>query len=262
MHKISIEQGLRALQRFIAAEWRLALPVALAFLALPPFILGLILAPLMLQMPSDLEGMRAFGLAMPGWVMPVTLLGGVVTIVGAMALQALLLLPRISVGEAIVRALRRLPVWIGAALVVFAILFALLIVLGLIFGAVPAGAGLLVMVTCVGMVAAGVNLALIMPLIVETSLGPVAALREGLAFYRGQLVRLVAGLVLFLAAAWVVAMAMQVALGSVLLLIGRLIGQPDLGQTLVALLAALVSAMEWSAFYLLIACFYRQRVQG
>jgi hypothetical protein len=48
----------------------------------------------------------------------------------------------------------------------------------------------------------------------------------------------------------------------VLLLLARLFGQLELGQTLVALLGALVSSLEWGAFYLLVACFYRQRARG
>lgn len=262
MHKISIEQGLRALQRFLTAEWRLALPVALAFLALPPFALGLIIAPLMPRMPSTIEEVRALSLAMPDWVTPVMLACAIVTIVGALTLQALALLPRISVGEAIVMALRRLPLWIGASLIVFFLMFVLLIAIGFLFSAVPGGASILVIATFVCMVAAGLYMILLMPLIVDRASGPITALREGFAFYGGQLPRLIAGLVLFLCGAWIVAMAIQVALGSVLLLIGRISGQPDLGQILVALLGAIVSALEWGAFYLLVACFYVQRTRG
>jgi len=262
VHKISIEQGLRALQGFILAEWRLALPVALAFLALPPFVLGLIVAPMMRAVPATFEGMRALGLAMPGWVMPLMLLGGLVTIIGAMALQALVLLPRISVGEAILTALKRLPAWLGALVIVFGALFVLLIVLGLLLGAMAGGASLLVIVTFFGMVLAGLCVVLVMPIVIDRQFGPIAALRAALAFYGRQLPRLVSGLILFLAGAWVVAMAIQVALGSVLLLLARLSGQIELGQTLVALLGALVSSLEWGAFYLLVACFYRQRARG
>jgi hypothetical protein len=262
VHKISIEQGLRALQRFLLAEWRLALPLALSFLALPPFVLGLLIAPLMPQMPSTIDGVRALSLSMPGWVTPVMLLGGIVTIIGALSLQALLLLPRISVGEAIVTALQRLPAWLGASLIVFAILFAVLILVGFLFGSLPGGASILVLTTFLGMIVAGVYMVLVMPLIIDRRTGPIAALRQGFAFYGGQLPRLIGGLILFLAGAGIVAMAVQVALGSVLLLAGRLLGQPELGQILVALLSAVVSSVEWGAFYLLVACFYVQRTRG
>lgn len=261
MQKISIEQGLRALQQFAAAEWRLALPVALAFLALPPLVLGLVVSPLMREVPATMEGMRQLGLAMPGWVMPAMLLGGLVTIIGAMALQALVLVPRISVGEAILIGLRRVPAWIGASLIVFGVLFAALIVIGLLIGMMRAGATLLVFVTFLGMVVGGLYMILVMPLIVDKAIGPIAALRQTFRVYRGQIVRELAGLALFLAGAWVLAMAIQVALGSVLLLLARLFGQPELGQTFVTLLGALVSAVEWGAFYLLVACFYRQRAR-
>jgi hypothetical protein len=179
-----------------------------------------------------------------------------------MALQALVLLPRISVGEAIVTGLRRLPAFVGMALAVFAALFAMLILLGLVLGPRGAGGSLLVLVTFVGLIVAGLCIALVMPLIVDKGLGPITALRTGLSFYGGQLPRLIGGLLLFSAGAWVVAMAIQVALGSVLLLVGRLLGQPELGQTLVGLLGAIVSAVEWGAFYLLVACFYAQRARG
>jgi hypothetical protein len=262
VHKISIEQGLRALQRFLMAEWRLGLPLALAFLALPPFALGLLIAPLMPDMPSTIDGVRALSLSMPGWVTPVMLLGGLVTIIGALALQALLLLPRISVSEAIMTALRCLPAWIGACLIVFAILFAVLIAVGFLLGAAPGGASILVLTTFFGMIVAGLYLVLIMPLIIEKKASPLAALRQGITLYGNQLPRLIGGLILFLAGAWIIAMAVQVALGSVLLLAGRLLGQPELGQVLVALLGALVSAVEWGAFYLLVACFYGQRARA
>ncbi len=262
MHTLSIEHGLRALRQFLSREWRLALPVALAFLAVPPFVLALILAPLMPQMPSTIDGVRSLSLALPGWVTPLMLAGGLITIVGAMALQALVLLPRISVGEAIVTGLRRLPAFVGMALAVFAALFAVLILLGLVVGPRGAGGSLLVLITFVGLIAAGLCIALVMPLIVDKGLGPITALRTALSFYGGQVPRLIGGLALFSAGAWVVAMAIQVALGSVLLLVGRLLGQPELGQTLVGLLGAIVSAVEWGAFYLLVACFYVQRARG
>jgi hypothetical protein len=205
---------------------------------------------------------RTLSLSMPPWVTPVMLACGLVTVIGALSLQALALLPRISVGEAIVTALKRLPAWIGASFIVFFLMFLLLIGVGFLSSTVPGGASITVLATFVCMVVAGLYMILLMPLIVERASGPVAALREGLAFYGGQLPRLIGGLVLFLFGAWIVAMAIQVALGSVLLLIGRMAGQPELGQILVALLGAIVSAVEWGAFYLLVACFYAQRARG
>ncbi|MDO6415730.1 hypothetical protein Q4F19_15170 [Sphingomonas sp. BIUV-7] len=260
MQTISIEQGLRALQRFVLAEWRLALPVALAFLALPPFIVGLIVAPLLRDVPATMSAMRALGQSMPAWVTPLMLAAVLIAVVGALALMALMLLPRISVGEAIATAVRRLPAWIGASLIAFAILFAVLIVIGLLVGSLQSGPWLLIVATLVGMVLTGLYLVLIMPLLIDKALGPIAALQQGFFLYRGQLVRLLGGLVMFLVGAWIVATAIQVALGSVLLLIGRMAGQIELAATLVTLLGALVSALEWGAFYLLVACFYRQRV--
>jgi hypothetical protein len=188
------------------------------------------------------------------------LAAGLVTVIGAMALQALVLLPRISVGEAIAVSLRRMPAWIGAAAILFGGLFAVLIIVGIIVGSLAAGAGVLVAATLVGMIVAGISMVLIMPLIIDNGYGPLAALRQGLVFYRGQIARLIGGLFLFLAGSWVLAMAINVALGSVILIVCRLLGQPELGNTLVALLGAFVSALEWGAFYLLVACFYLQRV--
>jgi len=259
VHNISIEQGLSALQRFVAREWQLALPLALAFLALPPLIVGLIVQPMLRGVTPTITAMRALGLTMPAWVTPLMFAAGLVTIIGAMALQALVLLPRISVAEAIVTALRRSPAWLGAAVILFGALFAVLIVVGILVSTLPSGASLLVIATLIGMIVAGICMIAIMPLIVDKGFGPVAALREGFAFYRGQIVRLIGGLFVFLAGAWVLGMAINVALGSVVLLVARLLGQPELGNTLVALLGALLSAVEWGTFYLLVACFYLQR---
>lgn len=256
--KLSIEQGLRALQGFVIREWRLIMPVALAFFALPTLALTVIVSPLLRDVPQTMEGMRAFGQAMPGWIMPLMAAASLVIVTGAFALIALAVLPRVSVGEAIAAAVRRLPAWIGATLILFAGLFVILILIGLLVGRTGPGQTVIVLATFLGLSFSAVYLALLMPLMIERRLGPWAAIRTGFGFYRDHLVRLFAGLILFLAGAWVVAMAIQVAAGSVLLLAARLLGAAELGQTLVALLGSLVSAAEWGGFYLLVAFLYRQ----
>ena len=254
----SIEQGLRALQRFLVAEWRLALPVALAFLAFPPLILTLVARPFFVTAPATFDGMRTLGAALPGWFVPLLALLALVTAAGALALTALAVLPRISVGEAIVTALRRLPIWIAACMIVAAGTFVLLALIATIAAVIGGGQVAIFTATFVTLIAASLYLVLVMPVLVETPLGPIAVLRRAWTIYHGFLPRLAAGLILFVGVAWVASMAVQVALGSVLLLIGRLAGAAEVGQTLAAVLAALVSAVEWGSFYVFAAMLYRQ----
>lgn len=258
MQTISIEQGLRALQRFLAAEWRLALPVALAFLAFPPLILSLVVQPFFVTAPATLEGMRTLGAALPGWFGPLLAVLALVTATGALALTALAVLPQVSVGEAIVTGIRRLPVWIAACVIVAVGTFILLAIVGTIAALVGGGQVAIFAVTFVALSVASLYLVLVMPVVVDERQGPIAALRGSWRLYHAHLSRLAAGLVLFVAVAWVASMAVQVAAGSVLLLIGRLAGAAQIGQTLATVLAALVSAIEWGAFYLFAAMLYRQ----
>lgn len=256
---MSVERALRRIQAFAHAEWPLLLPVILAFLAIPRFIV-LLLAPRMDRMPTTLAGLQAFSAALPAWWTPLLLAMLLVGAIGAMVLMALSLIPRISVGEAILLALRRLPAWLGIGLIAGAALFlALLLVSAALLRGGSGGQALSILLAFLGIAAELLLLLLLLPLIVVRPVGPLAAIVEGWRVYRGALLRVGGGLLLFAVGTWVMSLALQVSLGSLLLVAARAAGQPQLGQTLAALLASLVTAFGWSGFYLLLAAFYRQR---
>lgn len=256
---ISVERALRWLRSFVEREWALLLPVVLAFFGLPRLVV-LLLTPRMDPVPRTLEQLQAFSASLPGWWTPLLIAMLLASAIGAMVLMAMALVPRISVGEAILLALRRLPAWIGIGLIVGAALFLALLVAMTV--AVRLGGGgqmLSVTLAFLGILVCSLLLLLLLPLIAVRRLGPLAAIREGWRLFRGALLRILGGLLLFAAGAWVISLALQVSLGSVLLLAARAAGQPQLGQLLAAVVMSVVSAIGWGGFYLLIAAFYRQR---
>ncbi|WP_174273980.1 hypothetical protein [Sphingomonas bacterium] len=256
--KISIERALRSARAFAVAEWRLALPVALAFLGLPQLIAGLLLTSRVRVMPQTVADLQSFSLDLPWWWTPILLLMLLVSAVGALALMGLALVPRISVREALVLAFRRFPHWLGAAILLFTGVFLALILVMIVIGLARGGELLAVAFTFLAMLGGLLFAVLLLPIAADGRLGPVALLRAGAKRYRGSWGRIAGGMLLYLATAWIAMMALQVSLGSLLLLAGRLLASPQTGAILATVLASLISALAWSGFYLMIAGIYRQ----
>jgi hypothetical protein len=254
---LRIEPALRWLQHFLSREWSLALPIALAFLGVPTLAIALTMMHVAPNMPTTLPELYALSRALPGWVSPAFLAMSLVTMVGALALAALAVVPRVSVREALLLALRRFPIWLAIAVVTGVALIFLLGMLATLLALLGIGnAGLLLVVTAV-FVISGCFLVLMVPLVIDRADGPIAALRAGWLLYRRSLLKLGGALCLFWLGVWVVAFALQVGLGSLVLVAARAAGQEALGRLLAILVQSFAAAAHWGAFYLFAAALYR-----
>lgn len=264
-NRISIEEAFLWTQRFAAREWRLLLPVALAFMALPPLLLGLLLPDRLKAMIAQSgAGAGPVDSAMLGGLMPFVLAVLTLSCLGGLALTALALVPRISVREALVLAARRLWVLLAALVLVgVGLLVALTfvsIVLSLARVNVAAQQGLLVGVILGAVLLLWVRLALLAPLIVERRVGPIAALRAAWAISRGGSWRLLGALAVYLVGGGVVLLALGSALRVLLLVLGRSLGLPELGSVLADVLVQAVAAAVNVGLQLLVVALYRQLV--
>lgn len=266
MTRISIEQGFSWMQRFLQREWALVLPVALAFLALPPLAAELLV-------PADRRMATLAAAADPAQAVRVlaAMLPALVAVViaatlGALAITALALVPGISVREALALALRRFPVQFGASLLVSVALtlVAVAVTVGLLLLGLPPLTAQLVLQPLIVAAAAvlSVRLLLLTPLVVDRPVGVFAALRQGWRMTARAAWRLAGGVAVFLVGGIVVLLAVQWALGGLLLAAGQAAGQPELGRALAALVSALASATVSSALFVLLAGFYRQAVSS
>lgn len=263
MRRVSVEQSFLWAQRFARAEWRLLVPVAFAFLALPLLLFEL-LAPqwMTVAVTPPPPGASAADLAARLSALPIALIILVLSFLGSLALTALALLPGLSVGEALVLAARRVGIAIAAAFLIMLALVGLVIVGSLVL--TLAGLGLPVQQGLLLGLLAGVGLVLwvrlmpLLPVIAERGIGPIAAMRLSWNLTHGNFWRVLGTVALYLVGCTIVLLAIRTALGAVLLLLTRAIGAPDLGAVLLAILVRAVSALFSMGMALLIVAFYRQ----
>jgi hypothetical protein len=261
---LSIEQAFASVQRTAAREWRLLLPVALAFFALPPLLFDLLVpageqqAVMQAMRGGDPRALNAFASRM----LPLGLLIAVTSMIGSLALTALTLIPRISVAEALARAGRRLWVEVAAVLLLFAgfLLAAMVAALLFAFGgmASPAHYTLLSGLLLGLFLVVGVRMSVRHGVIVQRQVRPVSAIRESLVLTQGSFWRLLLGFMIYFVGGIVVLFALNMALGTVLLLGGRLMGAAELGITLTLVVSRLLTALFLGGLTLLNAAFYRQ----
>ena len=263
MRRISIEQSFAWAQAAAVREWRLLLPVMLAFLVLPPLALDLLLpadlARIMATPPiEDLPALQAAF----AWLLPV--MAGILLLIGVgmLTISALALTPQLSVGEAIILAVKRVPVLAAAALLA---LMGLVIVASLLaFVAQLAGLGpvrvqgLLVAGLTVAMLAGSARLALLGPVVAMRRIGPITALVESWRMVAGTFWQLFGGLMLYGFGSIIALIALMSALRVLILLGARAAGVPDLAPVLIALLFRGGAGIVMTGSYMLIASFYRQ----
>ncbi|PTQ07348.1 hypothetical protein CLG96_17500 [Sphingomonas oleivorans] len=244
-------------QAFAKREWRLVLPVALAFIGLPAMVFQLSM-PAEAMQPGAAMAFRPWML----WILPVML----INIIGGLAISAMALIPNISVAEALRIAAARLWVVLAATLLagfvaIVAISLASLLAafLALIFGAAPTALSPLVTLLMFGGLSyIVVRLVLLTPLVVDRPLGPLAALRESFMLAKGHFWRLLGMLLLMMIVAILLLFAVQSVTGLIAFLLGRGLGAGQLGMAIVALSSALLNAVISAAFYIILAAVYRQ----
>ena len=227
----------------IAANRRLITPVAL----------GLILVPAVVSAMVEPQAVPGTQPEAGPWML-VTLVMIIVMLAGQMAIVLLTNGWHGSVGEAIGRAVKRLPTLILAALMVMVplilILSVVLAIIGFATGAdgrfsaaslSPAG-WLVILVGFVVILAVGVRLLPMIVLIASEDAGPIAAIKRAFHLTRGHFWKLLAFMLLATIAFLIVAGAAGAVIGSI---VSLLFGRPEawsVSLLLVALTAGLVQA--------------------
>lgn len=261
---LSIEEAYQWVQRFVAREWRLLLPVVLAFMALPGLILAL--PPLQASAGRLAAAMQTHDMAgisaSAGWVVLPGLFVFLVATLGGLAVTALALLPGISVREAIGLAARRLGILIGSLLLLLLAEMALTILLALLLGLARVNplaieSVIVLVLLALGLVL-GVRLLLLGPMIVRRRIGPLSALRETWVLTQGHFWRIFAAAAIYMIGAMVVMLALSAGIGSLLVLAGNALGAAELGQMMDALFQQIVGAVVALGFHLLAAAIFRQ----
>jgi hypothetical protein len=258
---LSIEDALQWTQHFVAREWRLLLPVALAFLALPPITLGLLLPSRIATAAMTPQTLMPLLESVP-WVIPAGLLVQVIALAGGLAIVALALVPRVSVQEALALAVQRLPVF---ALALILILIAEVIIatvaavlLQLAGVALQAQQGLLILILFGISLFAGIRLLVLGPVVIASRAGPIAAIRLAWELTSGAVWRLVGAVLVYIFGGMVVVLASAFALGAIFVLVANAAGLPDLGPVLSTIYLRLIVALFWTGFHVLVVALYRQ----
>lgn len=242
---------------FIRREYRLVLPVAFSTLGLSVLLLGLMIPPVS---PN--------GQLPPGdwmwWIVPTSALAGI----GTLALSALRLFPGMSVGEAMDRGMRNIMplclLMLASAIVLIIGLTALGILLMLLLASPPEAAVVQAMIFGLPFsLYIGARLSLASSALVSRRPDESAftAVMRALRLVRGHAWRIT---LIMLAASTVylfLLFTLTAVLGSALLIVGRLIGNPALGETLMRLLIALYASGFFAGFSILMASIY-QRLSG
>jgi len=264
MANISIGKAWEEAVPFIAREASLLFPVALLFVALPgllvqemtpPELQAWFVQPKMDAVPAMPPG---FGLAM--------MLGILLIWFGSLALFALALRPGISVKEALRLSFVRLPVLVGTALVVVAVIVAFVValmllgvVLSLASKQAAAALGLLLGLGAVGLAFfASVRLVLLNPVVIDGQAGVIESLRRAWALTRGQFWRLFGFLVIVMLLSTIVGSVAQVVFG----LLGGLVAGADGARLAGGIAAAAISGVIQVYLLVMLARLYRQASAG
>jgi hypothetical protein len=258
---LSIEDALQWTQRFAAREWKLLLPVALAFLALPPMTLGLLLPARIADAPMTPQALAPLLESAP-WLMPAELFVALVTLVGALAIVALALIPRVSVREALALAFQRLLVFVLALIVVtfFVVIVATVAAIPLQLArlAVPVQQAILFCILIGLGFFLWIRLIALGPVVIASRAGPIAAIRLAWELSAGAFWRLLGAALVYGVGGTVVVAASAFALGTLFVIGAKAAGLPDLGPVLYTIYLRLVGALFWTGFHILVVALYRQ----
>jgi len=260
---LSIEDSLQWTQQFAMREWRLVFPVALAFLALPPLALSLLIPANIAAAFATLTAQTVMPLlAAAPWLVPVSILVQLIAFIGALAIVALALVPRISVLEAIVLGVRRFPVFLLSTILVILAELCVAVIVALVLQLarlVPSAQQSLLVLVIFGIsIFASIRLITLAPVVIASRAGPLAALRLAWGQSAGVFWRLFFALLIYCIGGGVVAFASTFAVGSLFVLLGRLSGAPDLGMALSTTFLRVIFALFWAGLHILVVALYRQ----
>jgi hypothetical protein len=252
MPKLSLSRAWEETTAILARDGRLFIPVALALFVLPGLILSV-------AMPASPQ--TGFPAAGP-WI-AVGIAAVLVSLVGQLSVIRLALEPHVSVGEGIMRGLKRVLayiaaviVWLVPILVVGSTLYALL---GTDRANASVGAALALILLCLFYAFISVRLMLLSAVASAETIGPFAVLRRSWELTSGNWWRLFAFLLLFGIGALCLVWAVDVVAGLLVRLVAEDAGPRSLGGLLVEIVSQLVSASLSVVLFVMLARIYAQR---
>jgi hypothetical protein len=257
MSNLSISKAWDESKAILAREGRLLMSVALALVALPSLIAGLV-------NPAGI-GDASSPLTTDIIVIAVSL----ISIAGQLALIRLALPPSLSVGEAIGHGFRRLPVYFVAALIMVAGFILLAIPFAVAAAALGEPMNAAAASASPGFVAIAllylaavflVAVRLIMSSAVATAeaAGPIAILKRSWALSAGHWLRLLGFVIAFVVGAMILFLAVVGAVGAVAGLMLGPIEPMSASALVVALVQALITAALTVVFTVMLARIYAQ----
>lgn len=257
MHGLSISKAWDETKSIVSGDGRLFMSVALALIALPAVVTGLV-------NPGGMTNS-----ATPLWVDLVLVAAALVALAGQLALIRLALGPSITVGGAIGHGLRRMPVYLLAAILIVLGLLLLAIPLIVLLGAsgVPLTGESVPMTPAVWIAGivyfalvcfVGVRMMMSAPAASAEPIGSIAILKRSWALTAGHWWQLFGFLILFFIAAVVVLIAVSAAVGVAVGLAFGPIEPLSASALVVALVTALINAAVTTLFAVMLARMYVQ----
>ena len=259
MRGLSISQAWDETREILIRDGRLYVAVALALVVLPAVVTGVI-------NPSGVASTKN-----PLWITLVSFAASLITLAGQLGLVRLALGPSVTVGGAIAHGMRRMPVYLGAALLIIMALLVVAVPFGLALAAmgIPLKADGTTQANPVTLIAAliffalvcfvGVRMLMTAPVASGEAAGPVALIKRSWHLTAGHFWRLLGFLVLFFAAGLIVIFAVESVVGIVSrLLTGPTIEPMSLSALLVALFQSLLNAAVITVLAVMLARIYVQ----
>ena len=260
MRHLSISAAWDESKAILAHDGRLLMTVALALVALPSVVNGLL-------NPAGMTGNSA------PWHELVAFLASIIALAGQLALIRLALGPSITVGGAVAHGFARLPIYFVAVLLLVIALFLIAIPSVLLLAAlgVPLDAKPLQMSAPVGLIALvylaiamflGVRLILSPAVASAENAGPIAILKRSWQLTGGQFWQLLGFLLVFLVGSIILLIAVGSAFGVAISLLLGAIQPMSVAALVLALVQALVSTAISTVFAVMIARIYLQLAGG
>jgi hypothetical protein len=260
MAKLSISAAWDESKVILARDGKLLASVALALVALPAVLTGLV-------SPGS-----ASSAARPLWGDLLVIVASLIALAGQLALIRLALGPSITVGGAIAHGLRRLPVYLVAGIIIMLALVAAAIPFALVLAAlgVPLGTrlepsgtvGLLALLYLAAVLFIAVRMIMAGPVASAESVGPIAILKRSWNLTDGNFWRLLGFLLAFFVGAIVVLLGIGGAVGVAIGVSAGSIEPLSTSALIVALVQALLNAIITTVFGVMIARIYVQLSGG
>ncbi|MGE4431701.1 MAG: hypothetical protein AB7E05_13265 [Sphingobium sp.] len=246
MKSLSIGMASQECGQFLKREAGLLVPVALLFTGIPVALLLQAIPPSLRQMAATEQA--AANVTLPGSAMVLLFFCPLLVLVGTLTTYALALRPGISLGEALRLGFRRMPVALGAALLMGAALAVPMLVLGAVSEAIASG------VLLVGALLLSARLLPVNAVVVNGEMGVLAALRESWTLSSGHLLRLL-GFVVLMSIPIMIAQTVGQALFGV---IGFALGGKEVARQAGDVGAAMALSLGQMVMIVMTAFLYRQ----